>query len=337
MDKSLEVGDSWATQIEREIQRADLVIVLISPDVNREITLTQRRSFMLNEIDYAQQLNKPILPVMAEKTYMPVQLAGIQYIDIMSSDYVSGVLTLVGRIVEHVRQYILAKSTSTKSVITSVSPTNTILGYTLQEVGLHLYPYYGYGNTKTTVLPTNQQIILKQRDKTGEWLYIEYRNLNNELFHGWVDVKAVMLYGSPQGELNKDDLPLFEYSQLPTDAIKGLINFRKDQLKLVYGFGCLGCLNTVGIIVFPVFAIFITSIFMSSFNPLISAIVYVIVAFVVYRLYQPIHRAVGKTVDRVQIISGGQETFTIFNEIIDLNRVIKAREIIKGANNPIDA
>ncbi|MBZ0278939.1 MAG: toll/interleukin-1 receptor domain-containing protein [Anaerolineae bacterium] len=82
MDRSLEAGESWALQIQREIDRADYVIVLLSPNVNRLVTGKQRRSFVLNEIDYAQQDNKPIVPVLVQQTKMPVQLAGIQYIDL---------------------------------------------------------------------------------------------------------------------------------------------------------------------------------------------------------------------------------------------------------------
>jgi formylglycine-generating enzyme required for sulfatase activity len=81
MDESLEAAESWALQIQAEIDRADLVIVLLSPDVNRSPSQGQRRSFVLNEIDYAQQDNKPILPIMARQTKMPVQIAGVQYID----------------------------------------------------------------------------------------------------------------------------------------------------------------------------------------------------------------------------------------------------------------
>lgn len=85
MDMSLEADESWAYRIQQEIDRADYVVVLLSPDVNRPITETQRRSFVLNEIDYAQQDNKPILPVMAQTTKMPVQIAGTQYIDVRKS------------------------------------------------------------------------------------------------------------------------------------------------------------------------------------------------------------------------------------------------------------
>jgi formylglycine-generating enzyme required for sulfatase activity len=82
MDMSLEADSSWAGQIQHEIDRCDYMVVLLSTDVNRAVTAAQRRSFVLNEIDYAQQENKPILPVMVQQTKMPVQLAGIQYIDL---------------------------------------------------------------------------------------------------------------------------------------------------------------------------------------------------------------------------------------------------------------
>jgi len=85
MDESLEPASSWAAQIQREIDRCDVMVVLVSPDVNREETDLISASFVLREIDYAQQIRKPIIPVMAQKTRMPVQIAGIQYIDLARS------------------------------------------------------------------------------------------------------------------------------------------------------------------------------------------------------------------------------------------------------------
>lgn len=93
MDESLEADSSWAGQIQHEIDRADYVIVLLSPDVNRK---TQPRSFVLNEIDYAQQDRKPILPVLVQDTKMPVQIAGVQYIDL--TDDPSDVMPVVQRV-----------------------------------------------------------------------------------------------------------------------------------------------------------------------------------------------------------------------------------------------
>ncbi|MBC8100135.1 MAG: toll/interleukin-1 receptor domain-containing protein, partial [Armatimonadetes bacterium] len=85
MDKELTPAISWAQEIQQEIDRADYVLVLLSPDVNRLETAQQDRSFVLNEVDYARQRRKIIVPVMAQTTFVPVQLAGIEYIDFSSS------------------------------------------------------------------------------------------------------------------------------------------------------------------------------------------------------------------------------------------------------------
>jgi formylglycine-generating enzyme required for sulfatase activity len=97
MDVSLETGESWAAQIEEEIDKADLVVVLLSPDVNRK----GRRSFVLNEIDYAQQERKPIIPVMAQPARVPVQLAGIQYTS-LTGDQDTALRALVSGIAQRV-------------------------------------------------------------------------------------------------------------------------------------------------------------------------------------------------------------------------------------------
>jgi formylglycine-generating enzyme required for sulfatase activity len=97
MDETLEPGESWALQIQQEIDAADSVIVLLSPDINRPISGTQHRSFVLNEIDYAQQENKPIIPIMAQPTRIPVQIAGVQYID-FTVDPTKGMISLIRKI-----------------------------------------------------------------------------------------------------------------------------------------------------------------------------------------------------------------------------------------------
>ncbi len=100
MDETLEPGESWALQIQQEIDAADYVVALLSPDVNRPIAGKQRRSFVLNEIDYAQQENKPIIPVMAQPTRIPVQIAGVQYID-FTADQTQGMIRLIRKITRH--------------------------------------------------------------------------------------------------------------------------------------------------------------------------------------------------------------------------------------------
>src|SRR5215213_5647108 len=94
MDISLHSGEDWAGQIQDEIDRADLVIILLSQDVNRPANHPNGRSFVLKEIHYAQQAKKPIIPVMAQTTRIPVQLAGIEYIN-FTRDQSSGVQRLV--------------------------------------------------------------------------------------------------------------------------------------------------------------------------------------------------------------------------------------------------
>lgn len=95
MDESLEAGASWAAQIQEEIDRCDYMVVLLSPDVNRPASAG--RSFVLNEIDYAQSLRKPIIPVLAQPTRVPVQIAGIQYVD-LTADQDAGIERLIRRV-----------------------------------------------------------------------------------------------------------------------------------------------------------------------------------------------------------------------------------------------
>lgn len=97
MDERLEPGESWAHQIQTEIDSADYVIVLLSSDVNRPVVGKKRRSFVLNEIDYAQQVGKAIIPIMAQSTVVPVQLAGVQYID-FTTDQSKGTHRLIRKI-----------------------------------------------------------------------------------------------------------------------------------------------------------------------------------------------------------------------------------------------
>ena len=99
MDESLVPMQSWAMQIQDELDRCDYMVVLLSPDVNRRPSDGQARSFVLNEIDYAQQMGKPIIPVKAEDTKIPVQLAGIQYIN-FARDKQMGMKKFVGLIAQ---------------------------------------------------------------------------------------------------------------------------------------------------------------------------------------------------------------------------------------------
>ncbi len=96
-DKSLRAGSSWTSEIEDQIDRADLFIVLLSPDVRRSAGSAKGVSFVINEINYALANNKNILPVMAQSTSMPVQLAALQYID-LTQNYQHGMTEILNEV-----------------------------------------------------------------------------------------------------------------------------------------------------------------------------------------------------------------------------------------------
>jgi formylglycine-generating enzyme required for sulfatase activity len=128
VDETLEPGESWALQIQQEIDAADYVVVLLSPDVNRPISGRQHRSFVLNEIDYAQQEHKIIIPIMAQPTRVPVQIAGIQYID-FTTDYAAGMSRLIRKIERHAAK---AQPAILPTPVSDVSPDD--IPYTSAEI-----------------------------------------------------------------------------------------------------------------------------------------------------------------------------------------------------------
>jgi Tol biopolymer transport system component len=73
--KHLEGGDKWAAKIEQAIQRCDVVVVGLTPDAVASPWVT-------NELYYAQNLKKPIIPVLLRPVeQIPLMLAALQYID----------------------------------------------------------------------------------------------------------------------------------------------------------------------------------------------------------------------------------------------------------------
>lgn len=99
VDHDLTPGHSWAREIEREIERCDLMIALISPDVNRDQDGDKGLSFVINEISYAQSRNKTIVPVLAKHTAIPIEISAVQHIDI-TADVDRGKT----RLLAHIRQ-----------------------------------------------------------------------------------------------------------------------------------------------------------------------------------------------------------------------------------------
>ncbi|GIK67539.1 MAG: hypothetical protein BroJett018_53330 [Chloroflexota bacterium] len=98
-DNSLKVGDAWEATIQEQIESCDYFVVLISPDVNRSPKPGVRRSYVLKEILFAQDRQKPVIVVLAQKTNIPLSLIDLQYVDLTKNETL-GIKNLVEQICE---------------------------------------------------------------------------------------------------------------------------------------------------------------------------------------------------------------------------------------------
>jgi formylglycine-generating enzyme required for sulfatase activity len=115
MDESIEVGGSWPQQIQREIDRCDLVIVLLSPDIHRDPASPEGPSFVLKELNYAlYEVHKPVLPVMARRTLKPLVLADVQHVDLNSDHSIEPVIEAVRRHLEEPTGTLMNKKRTTQ-------------------------------------------------------------------------------------------------------------------------------------------------------------------------------------------------------------------------------
>jgi formylglycine-generating enzyme required for sulfatase activity len=81
VDRSLRAGAAWEAEIQREILKCDVFVVLYSPDINRHLN-GEEECYVLTEISYAKfTAKKPIIPVMAQTTAPPISLTRMHYID----------------------------------------------------------------------------------------------------------------------------------------------------------------------------------------------------------------------------------------------------------------
>jgi len=134
MDQDLQVGTDWSEQIEHEIDRCDQMIVLISPDVNRRKTTDKGISFVKKEIHYAQEAGKPILPILAKKTKMPVLLSGSQYIDLTKNPEfgMRDILKQINRMMSDAGKLPIAETAQVPSV---ANQTTTKVVQTMPAIG----------------------------------------------------------------------------------------------------------------------------------------------------------------------------------------------------------
>ena len=82
VDASYERPADWQWQIEAEIHRCDVMVVLISPDVNRHVVFTDHPNEVMDNIRRAQNLEKHLVPLLAQPTAMPELLAETKPIDL---------------------------------------------------------------------------------------------------------------------------------------------------------------------------------------------------------------------------------------------------------------
>ena len=80
MDQSAQRPVDWQWQIEAEIHRSDVMVVLISPAVNQSERFGDDFNEVMDHIRRAQSLDKRIVPLLAQPTQMPV-LGDVKPID----------------------------------------------------------------------------------------------------------------------------------------------------------------------------------------------------------------------------------------------------------------
>ncbi len=99
-DESLTPGTpDWQDAIEKAIEGAGAVVVLLSPDAKKS-------QWVANELGYAGAYQVPVFPILVrgeDRESVPIQLINTQRVDIRSS-FLSGMQQLVNALTEYLRQ-----------------------------------------------------------------------------------------------------------------------------------------------------------------------------------------------------------------------------------------
>ncbi|MGV1010135.1 MAG: TIR domain-containing protein [Dermatophilaceae bacterium] len=77
IDQELDGGQAWWDEVLSQIRAADAVVLCVTPNVLESIACSR-------EVDYAEQLGKPVLPIMVQKTspeLLPPDLGRLQIVD----------------------------------------------------------------------------------------------------------------------------------------------------------------------------------------------------------------------------------------------------------------
>ncbi len=97
MDRELHAHSVFSAELQRRINEADMVVVVLTPDINR----LNPPSFVQLELGYATQpeVKKPVYAVKALSTMVPLIIWGVTFIDFQEpSNYESAFHGLIGKI-----------------------------------------------------------------------------------------------------------------------------------------------------------------------------------------------------------------------------------------------
>lgn len=124
VDRSrLRGGQDWATQIEQAILGSDILIVALTPQANASI-------WVRREIAFAQQANKPIIPVLLKTTGLPILIAEAQWVDfrtgVGADDSLRELLTALQEAHAHPQSF-RASSIALDSLPRNIAPTAEVL------------------------------------------------------------------------------------------------------------------------------------------------------------------------------------------------------------------
>lgn len=97
MDHDLHEGRTFDQQIEAQLAQCDLMLVLLSPDVNRSTP----PSFVRREIQYAQKRDKKIIPLLAQHADIPLILEGEQYTNLVGLEQPQAIQRVVDLVCGH--------------------------------------------------------------------------------------------------------------------------------------------------------------------------------------------------------------------------------------------
>jgi hypothetical protein len=88
LDKQIRIGEKWARKIQKALKQSATVIVILTPEAADS-------DFVRNEIFYAQDMSKRVLPIVRRLCDIPLELRQLQRKDFTSDDYTEALDDLI--------------------------------------------------------------------------------------------------------------------------------------------------------------------------------------------------------------------------------------------------